>query len=545
MINFQNVCLEGCAPKQILNINAFAFNDISVLKIYGQCDKEYDLSSFEYAYSLDNVCWSCYMSHKDLVINTSELIQDFYLRVKVQGVITKVTIEGEKWDNYSTQIDSSFSFSDNTKSSNLYNPYINMDCAMTLYQRLTESVSDMVGIGCYYFKLAPNTGSRDLTFKEYALMDVAAVKQIKIIIADNQMPSSKPEFNDFGLDWQTDWEVEISKATFATAFGNTIQPIEGDLVYIPMMKRMWMVNGAWEEKKDAFMWNATTFKITLVKYQEKDSVNLGDAEELVNSFVKNKYEDLFGDEENIGAQFDAANNEAEYNGKLVPVYKSDAVRKSMDLETVEVQEDSTYYKGTLISDLKYKFINPVKNTPVIEYQKSFCGNSGVISFIIKCDVGTYESTIFQIGNIRINVKQDFTKVILTCPNIGTSLNLLPNKAYFVWLRWDKVLNVTEFGAAEYVWNTKIPQYKLQGFHYLYNIDKPADKKVAKWNVELTVNEKSNIYICGFRGTITNIKVFDAYNDNLSEILQMYPTSNHLLVNDTCRKPISTARGAAL
>ena len=66
-------------------------------------------------------------------------------------------------------------------------------------------------------------------------MDVEAVKQIKLIIKDGQMPSSKPEFSEFGLDWQTDWETEISKGMFATAFGMKAQPMEGDLIYIPMI----------------------------------------------------------------------------------------------------------------------------------------------------------------------------------------------------------------------------------------------------------------------------------------------------------------------
>ena len=39
----------------------------------------------------------------------------------------------------------------------------------------------------------------------------------------------------------------------------------------------------------------------------------------------------------------------------------------------------------------------------------------------------------------------------------------------------------------------------------------------------------------FDGKITNIKVYDKYIDNISEVLQMYPTNNHLLINDTARK----------
>jgi hypothetical protein len=265
------------------------------------------------------------MSYNDFVTNTIELHTDFYVRIKVQGEISKIELNGEQFINYSTQLDSSFNFTycDNTISSNVYNPYANMDCAISLYQNLSNTVACITGVPIYYFKLSPNSGSKDITFKEYALMDVAAVKQIKLIVKDGQMPSSKPEFSDWGLDWQSDWETEISKSMFATAFGPTAQPMEGDLIYIPMMKRMWMVNEAYEEKRDGFMWVATTFKVTLVKYQEKGSVNLGDTESLVNTFVKNKYDDLFGDdnEDTIGSGEEFVNpGTMATQDNLTPIY---------------------------------------------------------------------------------------------------------------------------------------------------------------------------------------------------------------------------------
>ena len=91
----------------------------------------------------------------------------------------------------------------------MYNPYANMDCAIQLYQNLSNTVACITGIPIYYFKLNPNKGSKDITFKEYALMDVEAVKQIKLIIQDGQMPSSKPEFDDWGLNFDSEWPTEI------------------------------------------------------------------------------------------------------------------------------------------------------------------------------------------------------------------------------------------------------------------------------------------------------------------------------------------------
>ena len=322
-MDFLQTSLCGCKPSQIINLN-MAFNNLNNLEIYDNCDNKYDLNSLLFAYSIDSACWSCYLTYNDFLTNTIELSTDYYVRIKVQGEISKIILNGNRFFDYSTQLDSSFSFSycDNTQSSNIYNPYANMDCAIQLYQNLSNTVACITGIPIYYFKLSPNKGSRDITFKEYALMDVESVKQIKLIIEDGQMPSSKPEFDDWGLNFDSEWPTEISKSMFATAFGPTAKPMEGDLIYIPLMKRMWMVNEAYEEKKDAFMWVATTFKLTLTKYQEKGSVDLGDTENLVNTFVKNKYEDLFGDEDEdtrgSGQEFVDAPISAQDN--LYPIY---------------------------------------------------------------------------------------------------------------------------------------------------------------------------------------------------------------------------------
>ena len=535
MMNLTNT-LCGCKPYQIININ-LALNNLNNIKIYNDCDEEYDLNSLQYSYSLDSLCWSCYISYNDFLTNTIDLNTDFYIRIKVQGEIKNILLNDQNFYDYSTQLDSSFNFTycDTTSSSNVYNPYANMDCAISLYQNLSNTVACIVGIPIYYFKLAPNIGSKDITFKEYALMDVAAVKQIKLIVADGQMPSSKPEFADFGLEWQSDWETEIPKQMFATAFGPTAQPMEGDLIYIPMMKRMWMVNEAYEEKKDAFMWVATTFTVTLVKYQEKGSVNLGDTEQLVNSFVKNKYDDLFGDEEDTrgsGEEFNSSNISIQDN--LYPIYESDAQRKYISNDTITIKDYSTYYKGTVISDKVY-FYNNINSDNKIIYQQKFCGNNGTISFIINPQCSSeYEGTLISIGKFKIKIKQNINKTELSI-NKSKKLKLIldNNKYYFVFLRWSKDLKISEFSAAEYTWPEEIPLYKLQNGNYYYDIDN-LQTISDKWNIEFSFGYKEDVTLHGFFGNITNIKVFNIYNDNISEILQMYPTNNALIINDTAR-----------
>ena len=534
-LNSFDLC--GCAPVQIVNMN-LAINNINEIKVYNSCDELYDLNSLQFAYSVDGLCWSCYISYDEFQSNTIDLHTDFYVRFKVQGEIKKIELNNQQFIDYSTQLDSSFNFTycNTSSSSNVYNPYANMDCAISLYQNLSNTVACITGIPIYYFKLAPNSGAKDITFKEYALMDVAAVKQIKLIVKDGQMPSSKPEFNDWGLDWQSDWETEISKQMFATAFGPTAQPTEGDLIYIPMMKRMWMVNEAYEEKRDGFMWVATTFKVTLVKYQEKGSVNLGDTESLVNSFVKNKYEDLFGDEEDTrgsGEEFNDPGLMAKQDN-LTPIYESDATRKYVSVEGIEIKDESTYYKGTVISDKIYYFTSLDTNKKVV-YQQKYCGANGTISFIIKPQATMlYNGTLLQVGKFKVDIRQDMESTVLKVnKSPKLKLTLKNTKYYFVFLRWSKDLKIVEFSASEYTWPKSIPIYKLQNGNYYYNIDN-RQTITDKWTIEYSVSNKVDVILNGFLGNITNIKLFNSYNDNISEILQMYPTNNTLIVNDTSR-----------
>ena len=540
-MDFQNK-LCGCAPKQILIFNVpIKFDDIPNIKIYDNCDEEYPNSSLEYSYSLDSVCWSCYVSYNDILLNTVNIKNDLYIRIKVAGVIQKVLVNCCPYTTYTTVLDSAFRFSYcEVESPNMYAPYSNMNCAIELNKHMSDLVCCMFGIPIYYFRLNPNQGSKDITFKEYTLMEVDPPKQIKLMVYEGQMPSSKPEFSDFGLDWQTDWETEIGKTMFATAFGQNVQPMEGDFIYVPMMKRMWQVSGAYEEKKDALMWCATTFKVTLVKYEEKGSVDLGELDDMVNSFVKNTYDDLFGEdnEDNAGTGEESVDSPNAGYDNLYPIYKSDATRKYITTSGINIYDNSTYYKGTLISDAWYIFNTTFENQKIV-YQKQYCGDNITISFIFKpstLDLGnTFEGTLLEIGTLKINIVQNFSETTITInKHKKLSLSLLSGNTYFICIRWSKELNISEITSAIYTYNQNIPIYKLQSGNYYYDIDN-MKRVTSNWDIEFNINKKTDISLNSFVGNITNVKIFNIYNDNISEILQQYPTNNNLILNDTARK----------
>jgi hypothetical protein len=303
---------------------------------------------------------------------------------------------------------------------------------------------------------------------------------------------------------------------------------------------MWQVSGAYEEKKDALMWNATTFKVSLIKYEEKGNVDLGDLDDMVNSFVKNTYDDLFGDEDNAGSGEESSDAPTGAFDNLFPVFKSDATRKYVTTSGINIFDNSTYYKGTLISDAWYMF-NKLFNQQKIVYQKQYCGNDITICFVFKpltLDLGeTFEGTILDLGPLKINIYQDFSETIISVnKNKKLTLTLISGNTYFVFIRWSKELNISEIGAALYTYNQAIPIYKLQSGNYYYDIDN-LQNVTSNWDMEFILDKKYDVILNNFVGNITNIKLFTIYNDNISEMLQQYPTNNTLLINDTARKLI--------
>lgn len=533
-------CLDGCQPAQVLTINV-AINDFSNLHIYDINGNLYDNTCLEYSYSTDGANYSCWMKYDEIANKLFEYKSDYYIKVKVNGTIGSVKYFDENIEDYSTSLAKCFDFKSLKNSANRYNPYANMGYAMGLYQQLTETISATIGIPIYYFKLSPNINSKDITFKEYTLMDIESVKQIKMIVNENVMPSSKPEFSEFGFDFSTDWETEISKATFASAFGNTAKPMEGDLIYIPMMQRMWMVNGAYEEKNEGLMWNATTFKVALVKYQDKSSVDLKDTQSFVDCLVKTKYEDLFGDDENLQSNENTLESPQYAFTPLYPVFESDAIRKyvkhsSKDNPLKDINSKlisyNIYNKGILVADNFYDF-RKITEESIITYQHKFIGVDGSISFIISLDKNYCKGTIASIGKIDINIDMTPTETYLSVLNLS-SIKLESGKTYFIYIRWSKSKNKLDINAIEYTYPKDMPTYKVQKYHYKFDTNNIISVN-SKYDIELEQCEKNDVSIYSFAGMITNIKVYDEYNENISELLQQYPTNQHLLINDTARK----------
>lgn len=558
MIN-NSVCFSSCMPPQIITLTE-AINDFSILQITTGSGLA-DNCCIKWSYSLDGAIWSSWMPYESAASILFDFSGDYYIRFQLQDTLVNIQYGEEIITKYSTSLPKCYgndTSTDGTGSSNgndsgsgtssgtgsitnpnQYNPYASMDYATNLYQQLSNTATSIVGLPIYYIKLSPNAGSMDITFKEYALMGVEGIKQMKMVVTDGQMPSSKPEFSEWGFDFSTDWETELSKSDFASAFGNTAQPMEGDLVYVPLMKRMWMVNGAYEEKNEGVMWQAMTFKIALIKYQEKGSVDFGDAESFVDSLVKVKYDNLFGEDENIQSGQDTVSSPEYAALPLYPVFESDAVRKfvkhSNGLKDLQAKLVSKviHNRAMIVAETAYDWTHVIDESFII-YQHKFCSNDATVSFIITPGDNYCKGTLIKLGNVAINIDMTPTETYLTLHTSQSSVKLYPNKTYLVYAQWSKDMELCELIAIEHTYPQSINLYKLQPYHWRFNIEE-QQVSASRYDDEFIVETKEDVTLYSFYGKITNIKVYVKYGIDVSELIQMYPTNQDLIINDTARR----------
>jgi hypothetical protein len=165
------------------------------------------------------------------------------------------------------------------------------------------------------------------------------------------------------------------------------------------------------------MWQATTFKVMLSKYQEKDSIDLGDTETMVNTLVKNKYEDLFGEDDSSTYDSGEASNTAPVYAanNLYNVYESDATRKYMTCDTISIEDKFGNTINASVTEMIFSVdANGYKAYPTIETLGEVDGMDELVN-------------IFLNNPIYVNV--DKTVVV---PDIRSELQNLREKNYIAY-----------------------------------------------------------------------------------------------------------------
>lgn len=247
----------------------------------------------------------------------------------------------------------------------LFRVYDLMGPAIQLNRELALTVSEMFGWNVCYFKVAADGRTKDVILKEYSLYNVSDIKNIRVVVPDNQFPDNKITFTPFDMNFEEGFEVHIVKEDFERAFGYCIRPEERDYLYFPLENRLYKVEEPYLYKD--FMRDGVYYKANLVKWQDSQNIiNTGataseEAAVVIDDITQNF--DIFNDEKE--KEFTQITKPLQYNTINLGPY--DFVRSEMNEKLAIDKHDINNY-FTIVAKYAYNLNSIDYNDLAIRYK---------------------------------------------------------------------------------------------------------------------------------------------------------------------------------
>lgn len=253
-----------------------------------------DVYSMEFAYSIDGENFSDYGNHDDISQEIEDLgLEDVYISVKVSKNVlqtrevstiykhedtlgqvkpdlqtAEITL---KYDGDEVQSYKSASLDDLVSQYPLWNLNNNQDITVKRWVAQCNSMAEMYGHYCIYFKTRPTASVH--TLKHHYKREVIDVKKIPLLLHNNEIGNiDRLVYSDWDLPLQDDFMVDIVWDKFQTAFGAGYRPEEKDYIYFPMLNRMYRIGVVQPVNK--FMGKVAWFEAQLLKYEDDEDVTM-------------------------------------------------------------------------------------------------------------------------------------------------------------------------------------------------------------------------------------------------------------------------------
>lgn len=225
-----------------------------------------------------------------------------------------------------------------------FDPY-KVNSALCLYQELSNMANGLFGHEVVYFRVNPQARSADIVFKEWTLFEVEQQKCIKILVPNNEFPDSKPQYNQFGIDFEIPFEVHIDKGYWEQFFGKNTLPQKRDIIYFPLLNRIYEIQSTYIYRD--FMQQPLYFKAQLIKYQPKSDTLLPDniAQQLDDLTIST--DELF--EEAMEKEIKKVTKPEQY---ITITHANDPTRDRVN-RSLPIDRYDLYNKYTLVSEHYY------------------------------------------------------------------------------------------------------------------------------------------------------------------------------------------------
>lgn len=135
--------------------------------------------------------------------------------------------------------------------------------------KLNSWIQNTLSTPVTYFKISGVDTSRDVILNEFGIYEGSEGVCLGVHIKDNIIPTEKPEYKEWGLDWES-FEIEISVKTFSDVYGKGVTPTVGDFLYIKSVNRMYSVLSFFTERDVSG--EPTSYTLKLSTYEGKKSI---------------------------------------------------------------------------------------------------------------------------------------------------------------------------------------------------------------------------------------------------------------------------------
>lgn len=422
----------------------------------------------------------------------------------------------------------------------LYNPY-DLGEAIELFDTLANQAVSIGGWTVEYYRTDADEYGIDHSIHEYSLYGIVDVKDIKIMVPDNQFPSNQVAFNQFDLALMESFEVHLTKTEFKSIFGPEHRPSKQDFLYFCDISRMYIIEHA-QAIRD-FGNAAVYYKLILTKYVKKANVQAINTtiQAKVDNLLKNStLEDLFGTE--------MADDKAEIAYKPQhDTLSKDRIRSEITAPIIKQLIDNA---ELVLSKYTYDLSAVTPGNEAVSYQMSdrYLRQGDNRSYMSWFKLNDYASS--DNYNLLDNYSNDLAlgyKFDITGGSLVTTIN---SASYSM---------VVDDYLDDNIWfcmliNIDQRQRKIKHHLYKRNVNREIDAKnlnstVLKLLVSEELDYTPNEYemsaddltmrITASNMYITNIRVFDDIipDDQHTKILnqQIVRDSDHLLMGDNSNK----------
>lgn len=236
-----------------------------------------------------------------------------------------------------------------------------------LFSKINKGIANFVGINICYVKVDAVDSSRDDVLKEYSQYRAKSMKEIKAVVPKGELPQNEYQFTpfDMGFMGEGEFELHIPKEFFEVAFGPNANPQKNDVLYIPLMDKIWQVHASILSREE-FMYQPSFYKVRLVKYQKKENVVMdseGNEADEISDLAKDFEEEFSPDE--FAQEVERTTKPDQY--KAISIGRYDHVRNFMaeDLRIVD-QPIENYY--TIVAKYAYDLQTVEFGERAVEYK---------------------------------------------------------------------------------------------------------------------------------------------------------------------------------